>query len=195
VKDAGATGASTARIGGGAGSGQPTASSERDRRDRVSGHKAQLYLAFRQHRGSCEAGAGAVFAALHITALVAGTGSILHDSPERSEVEAGARGCDGSRGPRFLTSGRECAAPGRGSMVEGRAVRPSVEHGRPEVRLTLGAVVSAASSAEAQTRRNEHRSRSRSWPLSRRGGVWWPGALASCRGARGRDVLASGWSG
>jgi hypothetical protein len=31
-------------------------------------------------------------AALQITALVSGTGSILHDSPERSEVQSGARG-------------------------------------------------------------------------------------------------------
>src|SRR5512140_328553 len=35
----------------------------------------------RQHRGSCEAGAGAVFAPLSITALVAGAGSILHATP------------------------------------------------------------------------------------------------------------------
>ena len=35
----------------------------------------------RQHRGSCGAGAGAVSASLHITALVSGAGSILHDSP------------------------------------------------------------------------------------------------------------------
>src|ERR1039458_8084875 len=42
--------------------------------------------------GVLRAGAGAVFAALHITALVAGAGSILHDSPERSEIPSGARG-------------------------------------------------------------------------------------------------------
>ena len=75
------------------------------------------------------------------------------------------------RGGRAVpTSGRECVAPGRGLRVVGQAFRPSAEHGRPEVGLELGAVVSAASSAEAQTRRHEHRSRSRSWPLSRRWG-------------------------
>src|SRR5512137_2525234 len=55
----------------------------------------------RQHRGSCEAGAGAVFAALSITALVAGAGSILHDTPrtERSNHWRG-RGSWGTRGSR-----------------------------------------------------------------------------------------------
>jgi hypothetical protein len=44
-----------------------------------------------RHRGSCGAGAG-VGELLKIMSVVPGAGSILHDSPERSEVEAGARG-------------------------------------------------------------------------------------------------------
>ena len=39
----------------------------------------------------------------------------------------------------FLTSGVECGAPGRGLRETGQAVRPSAEHGGPDVRLTLGA--------------------------------------------------------
>ena len=45
----------------------------------------------------------------------------------------------GRGGRAVRTSGRECVAPGRGSGVAGRAVRPGVEHGRPEVRLISGA--------------------------------------------------------
>ena len=58
--------------------------------------------------------------------------------------------------------------------------------GGPEVRLTLGAVVSAASSAEAQTRRHEHRSRSRSWPLSRRRADRLSRRFCVAEGARNR---------
>jgi len=119
-------------------------------------------------------------AALQITALVSGTGSILHDSPERSEVQSGARGVF-LRGPQRMgrggravpTSGRECAAPGRGLGVGGQAFRPSAEHGRPEVGLTLGAVVSADSSVQAALS-SFLRRRSRSWPLSRRRGTCLP---------------------
>ena len=121
----GATGARTAGPAGGQGKGSRTVSSERDRRGQAPGHKTQLYLADASTGGPASAGAGAVFAALHITALVAGTGSILHDSPERSEVQSGAGGLwlglteanEVTAG--VLTYGPECAAPGRGSRVEG----------------------------------------------------------------------------
>jgi hypothetical protein len=49
-----------------------------------------------------------------------------------------------------LTSGQECGARGRGLGIAGQAVRLSAEHGRPEVRLMSGAVVSADSYAEAE---------------------------------------------
>jgi hypothetical protein len=45
----------------------------------------------------------------------------------------------GARGRAVPTSGRECAAPGRGLVVAGQAVRPSAKHGRAEVGLKLGA--------------------------------------------------------
>ena len=100
-------------VGGGAGSGQPAASSERDRRGEVSGHKTLLSSVHRAAEGPlcCARGRGLAMrrrgprvprvpasagygngAALQITALVSGTGSILHDSPERSETRSGARG-------------------------------------------------------------------------------------------------------
>jgi hypothetical protein len=53
-------------------------SSQRDSRERRSGHKTLLYLAA-PAPGVLRAGAGAVFAPVYITALVAGAGSILHD--------------------------------------------------------------------------------------------------------------------
>ena len=109
-------------------------------------------------------------AALYITALVAlepGASFMTVPNEAKSAVWRARFGCLRA-GPRVvqlgsqralaavLTSGRECAAPGRGLRAAGQAVRPSAEHGRPEVRLTLGAAVSADSSAEAQTRRHEH---------------------------------------
>ena len=45
----------------------------------------------------------------------------------------------GGGGRAGFTSGRECGGLGRGSRVPGRAVRPRAEHGRPEVKLILGA--------------------------------------------------------
>ena len=49
----------------------------------------------------------------------------------RAPVVSGRGGCA------LRTSGRECVAPGRGLKAAGQAVRPSAEHGRPEVRLTF----------------------------------------------------------
>ena len=69
-------------------------------------------------------------------------GPAVRVQPESVRAELRARSLAavvlGSRGPRFLTSGRECVAPGRGLGVAGQAVRLSAEHGRPEVRLKWG---------------------------------------------------------
>ena len=64
---------------------------------------------------------------------------MLHDSPERSESEF-ARAVVWVAGVALFAllagSAERRAVALRGT---GRAVRPSAEHGRPEVRLTLGA--------------------------------------------------------
>ena len=73
--------------GGGAGSGQPAASSERDRRARVSGHKAVLSLeppAPGVLQSGCRCG---LCGSIDNIPLCLEAGSILHDSSERSEVD------------------------------------------------------------------------------------------------------------
>jgi hypothetical protein len=85
------------------------------------------------------------------------------------ERERGNSLIAGRGGRAVRTSGRECVAPGRGSGVAGRAVRPGAEHGRPEVRLIWGPAHDRAA-AEASE-------------------------LASVSGARTGDALAGeiGW--
>lgn len=204
--------------GGGAGSGQPATSSDSCQARRglwtqdavifnAPGRRRSPVL--RPRQGTCDEAAGTRLprvhapagcgngAALQITALVSGTGSILHDQPRTKRSPICARGCwpPGSvrwscAGPlAFAADGRFPSGPavcqlsarnnvespgrpgrwgklavwrpwlrveGRGvamsslldgsaqrravaGRVEGQAVRPSAEHGRPEVRLTLGA--------------------------------------------------------
>jgi len=97
VKDAGGAGTVDARLALGAGE-QP--SSHRDRPDRP-GTQGGVIFSGRQHRGSCRAGAGAVRATLHITPLVAGAESILHDSPGTEQSPVFARGFVGRGGRTF----------------------------------------------------------------------------------------------
>jgi hypothetical protein len=89
-------------------------------------------------------------AALQITALVSGTGSILHDSPERSEVQSGARGvclratltgsCAGLLA--FAAGGRFPSAASL-RVSAGPAMRVQPESVRAELRArSLAAVVS-----------------------------------------------------
>ena len=97
MKDAGATGARTALVLGR----RDQHSSERDRQARRSGHKTQLYLADASIGGPASAGAGAVFAPLHITALVAGRRK--HPSrhtPNEANRNWRGRGSWGPRGSR-----------------------------------------------------------------------------------------------
>ena len=72
----------------------------------------------------------------------------------KSELAAGARGLFASEARSFWVAGAALSSLLAGSVqrravawrVAGQAVRPSAEHGRPEVGLTSGAVVSADSS-------------------------------------------------
>jgi len=155
VKDAGAAGARTAWTAGAQGQGSRpqavsvTAATGLWTQDAVifnaPGRRRSPVL--RPRQGTCDEAAGSpmprvhapagygIGAALQITALVSGTGSILHDSPERSEVEF-ARAVLWVAGAALSSlldgSAQRRAVAGR---VEGQAVRPSAEHGRPEVRL------------------------------------------------------------
>ena len=79
-------------VGGGAGSGQPTGSTHRDRPDRLSGHKTLLYLVDASTGGPVTTGAGAVGAPVNIIVLVSGAGSKADAQPRnrvRSVASAG----------------------------------------------------------------------------------------------------------
>ena len=117
----GPPGASTARTGGGAGSGQPAASSERDRRARVSGHKAVLSLeppAPGVLQSGCRCG---LCGSIDNIPLCLEAGSILHDSPERSEVDLARAVClPTSQGQEGLRRPAGFAAGGRSGFVTRR---------------------------------------------------------------------------
>ena len=127
MKDAGAAGAGTAWTAGAQGQGSRPQAVIRARRGEVSGHKTLLSSMHRAAEGPlcCAGGRGlamrrrgpqlprvhapagyGIGAALQITALVSGTGSILHDSPERSESEFARAVVMGRGGRVVLTSGR-----------------------------------------------------------------------------------------
>ena len=91
----------------------------RDRPDRP-GTQGAVIFSGRQHRGSCRAGAGAVPASLHITALVSGAGSILHDSPgtEQSVISRAGSWVAGARG--------SCLARPFRPGLKGVGVRPGL---------------------------------------------------------------------
>src|SRR5690348_4892869 len=82
----GVTGAGTAVDGGGPGSGQPATSSERDRHDRVSGHKTVLSLVSASTGGPASGCRCGPCGTTDNTSCVWNPGSILHASPERSGV-------------------------------------------------------------------------------------------------------------
>jgi len=118
VKDAGATGASTAADLWGPGISQAVI---RDRRSRVSGHKAVLSLeppAPGVLQSGCRCG---LCGSIDNIPLCLEAGSILHDSPERSEVPSGARGlvtCE--QGHEVLRRPAGFAAGGRSGFVTRR---------------------------------------------------------------------------
>ena len=172
----------------GAGSGQPATSSERDRRARRSRPQdAVIFSAGRRRtdwvapaagglamrrrgpvcRGFPRAGDGNG-AALQITALVAGVGSILHDTPRTKRIVTGGVAVrNGSRGPR-------CSG-----FWAGRLRR---EGGRDELACPARGQTDFASSASLPAFQH------RSCPVLKAGSlarfVWVAGA---------RAVLTSGW--
>ncbi len=149
MKDAGATGASTARTGGGAGSGQPAASSDSCQARRglwtqdavifsAPGRRrsgwvapAAARLAMRRRGPVCRgAPASAGYgngAALQITALVAGAESILHDIPRTKRIVTGGVAVRTGRGglalPHFLPGVRSAWPWLKGCRVSRQAKR------------------------------------------------------------------------
>ncbi len=115
------------------------------------------------------------------------SGCILHDSSPNEASRPLARGPCRVGLSTARTSGRECAAPGRGEAAAGRAVRPSAEHGRPEVRL-IDVSPAPGSSFQHEAKRRGPKGGVESWSLAR--------ALACGHlGARGRGSLTSGQAG